>query len=252
MAVLDKYDTRAPKDLEKQKTKEDTSKLLKQLNDLQNRLWANAKQSVLVVLQGIDASGKDGVINNVFGALSLQGVAVHAFKVPTEEEKAHDFLWRVHQNAPPKRMIGVFNRSHYEDVLITRVHGWCDDETAKRRFKAINDFEQLLSDHNNTIILKFYLHISKDEQEERLKERKEMPNKAWKYNAGDLEERKLWDKYMEMYEEVFANCSAIPWTIVPADQNWYKEYLVAKTVVKALEELNMQYPLPKLEADASS
>jgi polyphosphate kinase 2 (PPK2 family) len=138
--------------------------------------------------------------------------------------------------------MAVFNRSHYEDVLVTRVHGWCDDATAEKRFKAINDFEELLALHNSTQIFKFYLHISQEEQQERFKERMDDPSKHWKYSAKDFEEAKLWDTYMQMYEDVFENCSAIPWTIVPSDQNWYKEYLITRTLVEELEKLKMKYP----------
>src|SRR6187399_1297382 len=197
---------RAPKDLDKDITKKKTSEILDKLDDLQNLLFAEGKHSVLVVIQGMDASGKDGVIRNVLGVLNPQGVTVRSFKAPTPEELSHDFLWRVHNAAPAKGMIQIFNRSHYEDVLITRVHKWCDDATAAKRFDAINDFEELLMLHNNTRILKFYLHISKEEQEDRLEERVNDPTKVWKYNAKDKEEAKYWDKYMEMYEEVFANC----------------------------------------------
>jgi polyphosphate kinase 2 (PPK2 family) len=151
-------------------------------------------------------------------------------------------LWRVHQHTPEKGMIAVFNRSHYEDVLITRVHKWCDDATSKKRFKAINDFEKLLENHNSTSIFKFYLHISRDEQKERFKERMEDPTKTYKYNENDFKEAELWDDYRHMYEDVFENCSAVPWTIVPADQNWFKEYTIAKTLVKGLRELDMKYP----------
>jgi PPK2 family polyphosphate:nucleotide phosphotransferase len=242
MAVLNDVSTRAPKDLDKLQTKEETAGLVKELNELQNLLYAESKHSVLVILQGMDASGKDGAIKKVLGQLNPQGVTVTSFKTPTEEELKHDFLWRVHQHVPMKGMISVFNRSHYEDVLITRVHKWCDDKTAEKRFDAINDFEELLVLHNSTSIFKFYLHISHEEQQERLKERMEDPTKYWKYNENDLTESKLWDKYMQMYEDVFENCNAVPWTIVPADQNWYKEYIIAKTIVTGLRELKMKYP----------
>jgi polyphosphate kinase 2 (PPK2 family) len=139
-------------------------------------------------------------------------------------------------------MIQIFNRSHYEDVLITRVHGWCDDTTAKKRFQAINQFEQLLQEHNQTQVLKFYLHISPEKQQERLDERIHNPEKSWKYNEQDFKEAKRWDEYMKMYEDVFANCNQIPWTIVPADQNWYKEYLIAQTLLNTLTGLNMRFP----------
>ena len=160
--------TRAPKDMDKRETKEKLVTILAELEGLQNLLYAENKYSLLVILQGMDASGKDGVIRNVLGDMNPQGVQVRSFKAPTEEELAHDFLWRIHKHTPEKGMIQVFNRSHYEDILITRVHKWCDDEQAKRRMRAINDFERLLVEHNNTRILKFYLHISEEEQKQRL------------------------------------------------------------------------------------
>src|SRR6185436_5913347 len=188
--------TRAPKDFEKESTKKKTNDILNKLDDLQNLLFAENKHSVLIVLQGPDASGKDGVIRNVFGKLNPQGVTVRSYKAPTTEELSHDFLWRIHHAAPAKGMIQIFNRSHYEDILITRVHGWCDDATAKKRMEAINNFEKLITEHNNTHILKFYLHVSPQEQQERLNERMADPKKMWKYNAKDFEEAKKWDVYM--------------------------------------------------------
>jgi PPK2 family polyphosphate:nucleotide phosphotransferase len=234
--------TRAPKDLDKEETKKKTAKILEELNELQNLLYAESKHSVLVILQGLDASGKDGTIRNVFGSLNPQGVTVRSFKTPTAEELGHDFLWRIHAAAPLKGMIQLFNRSQYEDVLITRVHKWIDDDTAVKRMKAINDFEQLLHRHNNTQILKFYLHISPEEQQERLEERIHDPNKQWKYNENDFKEAKLWKEYRNMYEDCFEHCNDIPWTVVPADQNWYKEYLIASELRDTLKKLNMQYP----------
>lgn len=245
MAILSSIPTRSPKEISKDDTKAKTVKLHEQLDDLQNRLYAESKHAVLVVIQGMDASGKDGAIKNVFTGLNPQGVSVKGFKAPTEEELSHDFLWRIHRYAPPKGMIQVFNRSHYEDVLVTRVHGWCDDQTAQKRFKAINDFERLLAEHNNTTILKFYLHVSAERQMERLQERTQDPAKGWKYNAKDFDEAKLWDKYRAAYEDVFVNCNEIPWTIVPADHNWYKEYIIVQKITDALAALNMQYPAAK-------
>jgi PPK2 family polyphosphate:nucleotide phosphotransferase len=239
---LKDIDTRAPKELDKKETKEKVAGILNELCDLQNLLFAEHKHSLLVVIQGMDGSGKDGVIRNVFTSMNPQGVDVTSFKVPTAEELDHDFLWRVHRHAPGKGTIQIFNRSHYEDILITRVHKWCDDKTAKKRMKAINAFEQLLQDHNKTHILKFYLHISPAEQRERLAERMKEPAKMWKYNEKDFEEAKLWDVYMQMYEDCFNNCNAVPWTIVPSDQNWYKEYIIATELCKLLKSLNMQYP----------
>jgi PPK2 family polyphosphate:nucleotide phosphotransferase len=242
MSALNDISTKAPKEFDKKQTKEETLKLLKELNELQNLLYAETKHSVLVILQGMDASGKDGAIKKVLGQLNPQGVIVTPFKTPTEEEMKHDFLWRVHQHTPAKGMIAVFNRSHYEDVLITRVHEWCDDATAQKRFEAINDFEELLVLHNSTQIFKFYLHISREEQQERFTDRMDDPAKQYKYNEKDFKEAELWDRYMQMYEDVFENCSATPWTIVPADQNWYKEYIIARTLVNGLKELGMKYP----------
>ena len=239
---LKNISTRAPKGHNKEKTKIKTEEILLELDDLQNLLYAEGKHALLVVIQGMDASGKDGVIRDVFGELNPQGVTVKSFKAPTEEEMAHDFLWRVHAAAPRKGVIQIFNRSHYEDILVTRVHKWCDDETAKKRMKAINDFETLLTQHNNTHILKFYLHISPEEQQQRLSERMHDPAKMWKYNEKDFEEAKHWNIYMKMYEDCFAHCNAIPWHIIPADQNWYKEYLIAAALHATLKSLNMQYP----------
>src|SRR6476620_3049994 len=248
MSRLSDIRTKAPKELDKEKIKGETAKLVKRFDELQDLLYAESKHAVLVILQGLDASGKDGVINKVFGQFNPQGVQVKSFKVPTQEELKHDFLWRIHRNAPEKGLIQIFNRSQYEDVLVTRVHGWCDDETAFKRFEAINNFEQLLKIHNNTLVFKFYLHISPEEQQQRFKDRMEDPRKQWKYNKRDFEEAAMWDKYMKAYEDIFQNCNVLPWTIVPADQNWYKEYVIAKEVVEALTKLDMKYPQIKEEA----
>ncbi len=239
---LKKISTRAPKEYSKEETKLKTEKILLELDDLQNLVFAEGRHAILIVIQGMDASGKDGVIRNVFGKLNPQGVMVKSFKEPTPEELSHDFLWRVHAAAPRKGTIQIFNRSHYEDILVTRVHKWCDDETAKKRMKAINDFEHLLTTHNNTHILKFYLHISPGEQQERLNERMRNPAKMWKYNEKDFEEARLWNSYMKMYEDCFAHCNTVPWHIVPADQNWYKEYIIASTLHSTLKQLRMRYP----------
>jgi PPK2 family polyphosphate:nucleotide phosphotransferase len=239
---LDKIDTRAPEAFDKQKTKDKTQKILEELNELQNLLYAESKHSVLVVIQGMDASGKDGLIRHVFGKMNPQGVTVHSFKQPTAEDLAHDFLWRIHLHTPAKGYIQIFNRSHYEDVLVTRVHKLIDDETAKQRMKAINDFEDLLVTHNKTEILKFYLHVSAKEQHERLEERLSDKTKQWKYNEQDFVEAALRKEYLNVYEDCFEHCNNIPWTIVPADQNWYKEYLVAEKLCDTLKNLNMRYP----------
>jgi PPK2 family polyphosphate:nucleotide phosphotransferase len=239
---LKEIDTRAPESRDKKETKEELEAVLQELDELQNLLYAESKHSVLVVIQGMDASGKDGTVRNVFGKLNPQGVLVKSFKEPTAEELAHDFLWRIHAHAPARGVIQLFNRSHYEDILITRVHKWIDDKTAYRRMEAINSFEKLLTEHNDTHILKFYLHISPKEQKERLEERIHNPAKQWKYNEEDFKEAKFWDDYMAMYEDCFERCNDVPWTIVPADQNWYKEYVIATTVRDMLKGLKMQYP----------
>lgn len=239
---LSAISTKAPKTLNKEKTKARTEKLLEELNELQNVLFAESKHSVLIVIQGMDASGKDGVIRNVFGHLNPQGVTVQSFKVPTPLELSHDFLWRIHQHVPPKGMIQIFNRSHYEDILVTRVHKIIDDDTAVKRMKAINDFEELITTHNKTHILKFYLHVSPEEQQQRLQERINDKTKQWKYNENDFTEAKLWNNYMKVYEDCFKQCGSIPWTIVPSDQNWYKEFLITELLHKTLTSLKMQYP----------
>jgi PPK2 family polyphosphate:nucleotide phosphotransferase len=239
---LEKIDTRAPKELDKQEIKEKTKLILRELNELQNLMYAEGRHSLLIILQGMDASGKDGAIRNVMGNMNPQGVMVTSFKVPTEEELSHDFLWRIHRHVPARGMVQVFNRSHYEDILVTRVHKLCDDELAKKRMKVINNFERLLIEHNDTHILKFYLHISREEQQERLNERLSDPAKMWKYNKNDFEEAKLWHDYMAMYEQCFDNCNEPEWTIVPADQNWYKEYIIAKALHDLLKSLDMKYP----------
>lgn len=234
--------TRAPKGMDKNATKKETAALIEEMNELQNVMYAEGKHSLLIVLQGMDASGKDGTTRAVFSAVNPMGVRVQSFKVPTEEERSHDFIWRVHKVAPAKGMIQIFNRSHYEDVLVTRMLGLVDDKTAKEKFVHINNFEKLLQ-HNGTIVLKFYLHISEEEQAERFKERLEMEHKHWKYNPKDLDHAKKWPEFRKYYQDVFKNCGPdIPWYIVPADQNWYKKHFVAKTVVEKLRSLNMKYP----------
>lgn len=239
---LNDISTTAPKKLDREKTKALTDQIREELDELQNLLFAEHKHAILIVLQGMDASGKDGAIRSVMSTMNPEGVDVRAFKVPTEQEMDHDFLWRVHQQAPPKGMIMVFNRSHYEDVLVQRVHKWVDEKTVEKRMKAINDFERLLTVHGNTTILKFYLHVSQEEQATRLKERTTNPKKMWKYNKGDLVEAKFWKKYRKAYEDVFEHCDEVPWIIVPADDNWYKEYVVAKTLRDTLLSLKMEYP----------
>jgi len=243
-----KAPSRAPHSIHKEEAQRETERIRQELVGLQDRLYAENKHSVLVILQGMDASGKDGLIRRVFSGLNPQGVRVQSFKEPTDEELAHDFLWRIHPHAPRHGMIQVFNRSHYEDVLITRVLGLVNAEEAKRRFTAINAFEKLLQQAGTTV-LKFYLHVSEEEQQERLQERVEDPAKQWKYETGDADKAKQWPLYRTVYEDVFAHCSpkSCPWTLVPADQNWYKTHVVARTLRDALLDINPQYPATKLD-----
>ncbi|MEP7169574.1 MAG: PPK2 family polyphosphate kinase [Bacteroidota bacterium] len=239
---LSSMDTHAPKKFHKEQTKKETQKLKFKLEELQNLMYAESKHAMLVIIQGMDASGKDGAIRNVFEAVNPMGCRVISFKQPSSLESKHDFLWRIHQQVPEKGMICVFNRSHYEDVLIQRVHDWVDNKIIKQRYHHINNFERLLTE-TGTHVLKFYLHVSKEEQLERLQERLSDQTKMWKYNENDIKEREYWGDYMKAYEDVFENCSEYaPWNIVPADQNWYKEYLIAKKIVETLESFNMKFP----------
>ncbi len=233
--------TRAPKLFDKEKTKVKTELLKKEIADLQKILFAQGKHSILIILQGLDASGKDGLVANVFSGLNPLGVSVYAYKAPTPEELAHDFLWRVHKNSPERGMIHIFNRSHYEDLLVPVVNGNLDEKKTKERISDINNFELLLHNHS-THVLKFYLHISKEEQKERLTERQTNPKKFWKHNDGDWETSKKWNDYMKAYLQIFKHCNQPNWHIIPADQNWYKEYQVAKIVLTKLQSLKLEYP----------
>lgn len=212
---------------------------------LQDRLFAEGKRALLVVLQGIDCSGKDGTVRAVFNPCGPIGVKVHPFRVPSEEERAQDYLWRVHKVCPPRGYIGIFNRSHYEDVLVVKVRNFASPETIERRYGEINNFEKLLTD-NGTVILKFMLHISKDEQAERLRERIERPEKQWKFNPSDLEDRAMWSDFMGAYETALSRCSTkhAPWYVIPADRNWVRNAAIARIVRETLEGMNPQYPGP--------
>ncbi len=241
--------TRAPKTLDKEKTKVKTELLKAEIIELQKLLYAQGKHSLLIILQGLDASGKDGLIADVFSGLNPLGCSVFAYKAPTADEIAHDFLWRIHKNTPSRGMIHIFNRSHYEDLLTPVVHGLLDKEQIGGRINDINNFEQLLKNHN-THVLKFYMHISREEQTERLTERKTNPKKFWKHNDGDWATSKKWDDFMEAYQQIFKHCDSPKWNIIPADQNWYKEFLVAKKVLETLQELKLSYP-GKLSTDST-
>ena len=227
----------------KTRAKEELRERITHLRTLQERLYAEGKRSLLIVLQGMDTAGKDGTIKNVMFGVNPQACRVASFKAPSAEELAHDFLWRVHQEVPPKGHIGIFNRSHYEDVLITRVHEWISEKTAKRRFDQINEFEELLYE-SGTTILKFFLHISKEEQRQRLEARVRNPEKRWKFNEGDLEERKLWFDYIGVFEDAISATSTkhAPWYIVPANRKWYRNLVVADTVVDVLKSMKLNIP----------
>jgi PPK2 family polyphosphate:nucleotide phosphotransferase len=213
------------------------------LESLQELLYAEHKHRLLIVLQAMDAGGKDGTISHVFEGVNPQGVSVVSFKVPSSVERAHDYLWRVHACVPGNGEVVIFNRSHYEDVLIVRVHGLVPEAVWQERYDQINAFEQMLSEEGVTI-LKFFLHISKEEQKQRLQDRLDDPHKHWKFNLADLAERKLWPEYARAYEDVLSKTSTAwaPWHIVPANSNWYRNLVVASTIVHTLEELNMTYP----------
>ena len=217
--------------------------LLERLTELQERLWAEHRQSVLVVLQGIDAAGKDGTIRKVMTAFNPQGCPVSSFKVPSTEELAHDFLWRIHKRTPAKGEIGIFNRSHYEDVLIVRVHEIVPMAVWGGRYDQIVEFEENLTE-NGTTVVKFFLYIDKDEQRERFQARYDDPTKRWKFALGDLEERKHWDDYIAAYEDALSKTStkAAPWYVIPANHKWFRDLAVASILEETLEELDPQYP----------
>ena len=219
--------------------------LRREFIDLQTRLYAEGQQKLLIVLQAMDAGGKDGTIRKVFRGVNPQGVRVHSFKVPSKEELAHDFLWRIHNVVPAKGMIGVFNRSHYEDVLVVRVHNIVPESVWRPRFEQINQFEKLLTD-TGTTILKFFLHISPEEQKERFQARLDDTSKNWKFSVEDLEKRKYWGNYMAAYEEMLQRCTTpdAPWYVIPADQKWYRNWVITRTIVDTLKEMDPQYPPP--------
>jgi PPK2 family polyphosphate:nucleotide phosphotransferase len=222
-----------------------TKKNVERLGELQELLYAEAKHAVLVVFQAMDTGGKDGAIEHVFSAVDPQGAMVTAFKTPTPLELSHDFLWRVHAAVPPKRMVGIFNRSHYESVLIERVKDLVPEKVWSKRYEHINSFERLLAEEG-TLVLKFFLHISKDEQKRRLEARLEDSEKQWKFDPGDLVERRHWDAYMDAYEDALRKTSQkhAPWYVVPADRKWFRNWVVSDVLVRALEELDMKYPKP--------
>ena len=230
---------------DKESALEHVGKLTRRMDELQEALYAERKRALLVVLQGRDTSGKDGTIRKVFGPLNPEALVITSFKVPTAIELAHDFLWRVHQAVPPRGSVGIFNRSHYEDVLAVRVHHLVPEPVWRPRFEHINLFERLLAE-NGVTVLKFFLHISREEQRERLLARLQDPTKYWKFSPGDLDERDKWDAYTEAYEEALARTStpAAPWYVIPADKKYVRDLLVAQVVTDALERMDPKFPGP--------
>ncbi|MBN2632765.1 MAG: hypothetical protein JXR66_04350 [Bacteroidales bacterium] len=226
---------------DKKKIQEKTKKILKRIGELQYKMYAENKRSLLIVLQGTDASGKDGVTKGVLNYCNPVCFGTYSFKKPTDEEYAHDFLWRVHKQVPRKGQTMVFIRSHYEDILVPSVEKFIAPEIIARRFSIINEFENLV-EQNGTRVLKFFLHVSKEAQEERLKERIGLKEKHWKHKDGDWDTREKYDEYHEVYEKILNNCNEIPWHIVPADKNWQKTYAVAEVVLKSLEEMDLKWP----------
>jgi PPK2 family polyphosphate:nucleotide phosphotransferase len=244
LSKLDTSDKGKFKD--KAEAQEASEKNLHKLKDLQDVLYAQAQHALLIVLQAMDAGGKDGTIDHVFSGVNPQGCQVTSFKAPTPLELSHDYLWRIHHAAPARGMIGIFNRSHYESVLVERVKDLVPKHVWQKRYDHINEFERLLADEG-TVILKFFLHISEDEQKQRLEARLHDPAKNWKFDAKDLEERRHWDAYIEAYEDALEKCSTeyAPWYIVPADHKWYRNWVISDTIVRTLADLDMKYPPPQ-------
>ena len=239
---LDETPTRPPKDADRAEAESKVAELEKELSVLQELMWGAREHGVLIVLQGRDTAGKDGAIKRVAGALNPRGLSVISFGTPTEEELQHDFLWRVHRHAPRRGELTIFNRSHYEDVLVVRVHELVDESVWRPRYEHIVDFETMLSEER-CIVLKFFLHVSKEEQRKRLIEREADPAKAWKLNPNDWRERRYWDDYTAAYEEVFRRCSTkiAPWYLVPADAKWFRNIAVAQAIVHALRPHKEQW-----------
>ena len=229
------------KEWDKNKTSEKTKKVLKKIGELQHLMYAQNKYSLLIVLQGTDASGKDGLTRDLLRYCNPIGLKIHSFKKPTENEYAHDFLWRVHQVVPRKGDIQIFIRSHYEDILVPSVEKFIAAEVIEERYQLINDFEKLL-EHNGTRILKFFMNVSEEAQKERLMERVEMEEKHWKHKDGDWSTREKFDEYIAVYEKILNRCNDIPWHIVPSDKNWQKRYFVGDIVLKSLEGMDLHWP----------
>jgi len=247
---LNDFDAGYVGDMDKESAKKALKPLQERLAILQEKLYAQSEHALLIVLQALDAGGKDGTIKKVFTGINPQGFKIANFKVPSTLERSHDFLWRIHQQVPPKGYIGIFNRSHYEDVLVVRVNQLVEDHVWQKRYSHINNFEDMLTDAGVTI-LKFYLHIDRNEQRERFQERLDLPEKNWKFSKGDLAVRQQWDEYMQAYEDVFYHCNkpTAPWHIVPANRKWYRNYVITKAIVDTMEKMPLAYPEPEAGLD---
>ena len=239
-----------PKSIDRDEAEDRFEELTDELRDLQHLMYAEDRRSLLVVLQGRDAAGKDGTIRHVFGPMNPQGTRVTSFKVPSKEELAHDFLWRCHKAVPKRGTVGIFNRSHYEDVLVVRVHDLVQKEVWSKRYDHINAFEALLADKGTTI-LKFYLHIDRDEQLERFKKRIDNPKKNWKISDADYTERPHWDAYTEAFEDALSKCSTehAPWFVIPANRKWARNLVIAEIVAETMRGLDMKFPEPEVDMD---
>lgn len=241
MTLLSQHSPSGPAHWVKDDIKKETKALLEELYEYTRRLYAEGERSILLVLQGMDASGKDGLTRSLFKLASPAWVDVHSFKKPSALEAEHHFLWRIQQRVPKKGMIGVFNRSHYEDILVPSVYGHIDDEVVESRYEAINHFEQYL-ERNGTRVIKCYLNLSHEKQKEKLLERVQRAEKHWKHSDGDWETREYWQRFMEVYETLFSRCNHVPWNIIPCDKNWTKLYTVATILLAELKQIDPSYP----------
>lgn len=241
MNLLKKNDPDGPSSWRRIKIERDTVKLQASIYEQVKKLFGQGDQSILIILQGMDASGKDGLIRELFKNISPMWVDVHSFKKPTSEEYAHDFLWRIHKHVPEKGKIAVFNRSQYEDLLVPRVEGTVPKAQLDKRYRQINDFERMLEE-NGTRIIKIYLNLSYEVQERKLRERIDTPEKHWKHNDHDWVTREKWSEYMQEYERIFEKCNEVPWHIVPCNKNWTKLYAVAKVLDETLKKMHLAYP----------
>lgn len=246
---LDSIQTEFDAGKSKSELKKLCTKVWSEVAELQEKLYAENKQSLLIVLQAMDAAGKDSTIGKLTKSMNAQGCHIHSFKKPSKLEMSHDFLWRIHNAAPAKGEITIFNRSHYEDVLVVKVHGWADDETINRRYQHINNFESLIAD-SGTKVLKFMLNVSPEYQLSRFKRRLDVPGKNWKFNPGDLDERQRWDDYMAAFEVAMEHCSSegAPWYVVPAENRNFRDLMIASVVRDTLLDLNPDYPAPEFDA----